>query len=261
MRDDYRRDSGRELVGVLIILIGFGFLLSTMGIFPFASIFARFWLPALFLGIGVWQMSRAHGSEGRFVGLFFLGFGVVIFLNSLDFFSPFGFRLRQLIVPGILIFIGMRLLMRASHSRGEDRDNSAPGYERGGHRRIRMETSGLNSEPSGDSSDFIDATAVLGGFNRKCSSQQFRGGDVTAVMGGGKLDLRDAKIQGDEAILDVFTMMGGMEILVPHDWVIEQRFTPVLGGYEDRTRQDGQASAKRLTIKGLTIMGGVVVSN
>ena len=258
MREDFRRDSGRELVGVVIILIGFGFLMSTMGIFPFASIFARFWLPALFLGIGVWQMSRAHGSEGRFVGLFFLAFGVVILLNNLDIFGPFGFRLRQLIVPGILIFIGMRLLLRA-HSRGEDRGDRD--WERRERRRVRIETSGIDSEPSSDSSDFIDATAVLGGFNRKCSSQQFRGGDITAVMGGGKLDLRDAKIHGDEAVLDVFTMMGGMEIHVPHDWMIEQRFTPILGGYEDRTKQDGQAGAKRLTIKGLTIMGGVVVSN
>jgi predicted membrane protein len=256
MNGDTRRESGREMAGLVIILIGFGLLMNTMGIIPIGAVVARFWLPAVFVGVGVYQLARAHGREGRFMGWFFVGLGVLILLNNLELFAPFSFRLRQLIAPAILIFIGMRLLIRASDSRGNDGFRgtaSAP--------HVKVHTSGAHSEPSVDSSDFIDATAVLGGFNRKSSSQQFRGGDVTAIMGGGKLDLREAKIQGNEAVLDIFTLMGGMEIMVPHEWVIEQRFTPILGGYEDRTRQDGQPGAKKLAIKGVTIMGGVVVTN
>lgn len=256
MNGDTRRESSREMAGLVIILVGFGLLMNTMGIIPIGATVARFWLPAVFVGVGAYQLARAHGREGRFMGWFFVGLGVLILLNNLNLFAPFTFRLRQLIAPAILIFIGMRLLIRASSSRGDDAfqgSSSSP--------QVKVHVSGANSEPSVDSSDFVDATAVLGGFNRKSSSQQFRGGDVTAIMGGGKLDLRDAKIQGNEAVLDIFTLMGGMEIMVPHEWVIEQRFTPILGGYEDRTRQDGQPGAKKLVIKGVTIMGGVVVTN
>ena len=251
MNEDSRRDSGREMAGLVIILIGFGLLMSTMGIVPFGAIFARYWLPALFIGIGAFLLVRSHGRESRFIGLFFLGFGVLMLLNAMQIF-PFSFSVRQLIVPGVLIFIGMRLLVRHSGAPElryrEHADRAKRDWDKG-------------REASTDASDFIDATAVLGGFNRRCSSQQFRGGDVTAVMGGGKLDLRDAKIQGSEAVLDVFTLMGGMEILVPQDWVIEQRFTPIMGGYEDKTRHNGQAGAQRLAIKGVTIMGGVTVTN
>jgi predicted membrane protein len=259
MNGETRRESGREMAGFVIILIGFGLLLNTMGIVPFGEVVARFWLPAVFVGVGLFQLARSHGREGRFMGWFFLGLGVLILLNTLNLFAPFSFRLRQLIAPAILIFIGMRLLIRAADRRGGGGNAGSAGFQ--GTARVSINTSGTASDPSVDSSDFIDATAVLGGFNRKSSSQQLRGGDVTAIMGGGKLDLRDAKIQGNEAVLDVFTIMGGMEIMVPHDWVIEQRFTPILGGYEDKTRQDGQPGAKKLAIKGVTIMGGVVVTN
>ena len=37
----------------------------------------------------------------------------------------------------------------------------------------------------------VSAVAVMGGFDRKITSQEFRGGELTAFMGGGKLDLRE----------------------------------------------------------------------
>jgi predicted membrane protein len=99
-------------------------------------------------------------------------------------------------------------------------------------------------EQQTDSSDFIHATVILVGLNRKCPSQQFRGGDLTAIMGGGKIDLRDAQIQGGEAVLDIFTLMGGLEILVPPSWIVEPRFTPILGGFSDRTNHQTQGTQK-----------------
>jgi predicted membrane protein len=115
-------------------------------------------------------------------------------------------------------------------------------------------------DQSTDSSDYIQATAILGGFNRKCASQQFRGGDFTAIMGGGKIDLRDAQMETDQAVIDVFAVMGGMEIQVPMDWSVEQGFVPILGGYDDKTRK-APGKSKRLLIHGTTIMGGISVSN
>jgi len=149
-----------------------------------------------------------------------------------------------LIGPAILIWIGLTFLTRSSRPR---------------HVRFRQPRA-FGPEPFTDSSNFVHATVILGGFNRKCPSQQFRGGDLTAIMGGGKLDLRDAHIEENEAVLDIFTLMGGIEIQVPRDWIVEQRFTPILGGFEDRTRPEKQ-STQRLAIHGTAVMGGVVVSN
>jgi predicted membrane protein len=116
------------------------------------------------------------------------------------------------------------------------------------------------TDQSTDSSDFIRATVILGSFNRRCPSQNFRGGDVTAMMGGGKIDLRGAQIQGNEAVLDIFVLMGGLEIQVPESWVVEPRFTPILGGYEDRTNRL-TLGTQRLVITGGAIMGGITILN
>jgi predicted membrane protein len=157
---------------------------------------------------------------------------------------------RRWIVPAILIWIGMTFLTRGPRSLWHSREHGPRGS---------LATDPA-ADPATDSSEFIHASAFLGGFNRKCSSQTFRGGDITAFMGGGKIDLRDARIDGNEAVLDIFAMMGGVEIEVPRDWIVEPRFTPILGGYEDRTKPQNQGS-QRLIIHGTAIMGGVTVKN
>src|SRR5262249_40571959 len=163
----------------------------------------RFWLPTLFIGIGILLLSRRGGSTG---GLFFILFGVLFLLGGLNVWDG---DYRRWIGPGILIWIGLAFLLRNPN-----------GPRRMRRERIRAEGNPGESNPewkknigvqeSTDSSDFIYVSAILGGFNRKCPSQQFRGGDLTAIMGGGKIDLREARIQETGAVLDVFALMGGI---------------------------------------------------
>ena len=243
MTPEYQRgNSGRELTGIIIIVIGFGLLMNTMGILPgipFWPIIQRFWLPALFIGIGVLLLSRRGPHDSYTGGLFFILFGVLFLMGGLNVWDG---RYRFFIGPAILIWIGLTFLTRSSRPRRDPPLNAS------------------RPEPFTDSSNFVHATVILGGVNRKCPSQQFRGGDITAIMGGGKLDLRDAHIEESEAVLDIFVLMGGLEIQVPRDWIVEQRFTPILGGFEDRTHPEKQGT-QRLAIHGTAIMGGVIVSN
>jgi hypothetical protein len=105
----------------------------------------------------------------------------------------------------------------------------------------------------------VDIVAVLGGFERRVGSQDFRGGEITAVMGGCALDLRDASIV-KEAVINVFTIWGGINIKVPPDWTVVLNGTPVMGGFAEKTVRPPDAS-KRLVITGYAIMGGVEVRN
>jgi len=76
--------------------------------------------------------------------------------------------------------------------------------------------------------------AVMGQSHGVSHSTSFQGGDMTSVMGGSRLDLREAKMApGQEATIDVFGVMGEVEILVPEDWVVDVRATPVMGGVRD----------------------------
>jgi hypothetical protein len=114
--------------------------------------------------------------------------------------------------------------------------------------------------PASDTNSTLSAVAVLSGVNRGNNSRTFRGGDLTAIMGGCEVDLRHAAIDG-EAIIDVFAMWGGIEIRVPEDWTVIGRVTPLLGGFDDKTRPPQGAGAHRLIVRGMVIMGGVEVKN
>jgi hypothetical protein len=114
--------------------------------------------------------------------------------------------------------------------------------------------------PASDANSTLSALAVLGGMNRGNNSRTFRGGDLTAVLGGCEIDLRQAAIDG-EAVLEVFAMWGGIEIKVPDDWTIVGRVTPILGGFDDKTRPPLGATAHRLVVRGFAIMGGIEVKN
>jgi predicted membrane protein len=107
----------------------------------------------------------------------------------------------------------------------------------------------------------LSATAVLGGVKRLNNSQDFRGGDATAIMGGCEIDLRAASITvPHEPVLEVFAMWGGIQIRVPPDWTVVSRVDPILGGFEDKTAQPKDES-KRFVVRGTVVMGGVEVKN
>jgi predicted membrane protein len=73
------------------------------------------------------------------------------------------------------------------------------------------------------------------------------------------LDLRGSSIQA-EAVLNVFTLMGGITLKVPPDWTVALNGTPIMGGFDEKTTP-APNSSKRLIIRGYAIMGGVEVRN
>jgi predicted membrane protein len=237
MSAEFRDETtGRELAGLVIVMVGFGLLLNALGILPFASVIARFWLPATFVAIGVILLSKSHANEKNFGAFFLIGFGALLFIGKLN---SIHMSMWQLLGPALVIWIGVSVLMKGSAFRPK-RSSANPAAA---------------SNPN-----YITATAVLGSFEQRPSSQQFAGGELTAFMGGGKLDLRDAEIAGDEAAIDVFTVMGGMEIIVPEKWIVENRITAILGGVEDTTRP-ARDTTKRLILRGTALLGGVEVRN
>jgi hypothetical protein len=101
---------------------------------------------------------------------------------------------------------------------------------------------------------------VLGSVVRGNNSPAFRGGELTAVLGGCEIDLRHAMIEGD-AVIEVFALWGGIEIRVPEDWTIISRVTPILAGVEDKTRPPQTASRHRLVLRGFLVMAGLEIKN
>ena len=217
----------RIVFGVLVVAVGALFLLDNLGYF-YAEDVLRFW-PAGLIAIGVAVVSQV-GRSGRW-----LSGGILIVIGAWLLAGELGFiRVRFWdFWPLVLVLVGGSIILRAL----------APG--RG---------------PGGDDKSRVRALAVMSGIERTSSSREFRGGELTAVMGGCEIDLRGATITNGPAVIDVFAVWGGIDVRVPEGWAVENRVFPFLGGVEDRTRPAPDAT-ERLVVKGLVVMGGVEIKN
>lgn len=104
-------------------------------------------------------------------------------------------------------------------------------------------------------------SAILGGRQHRNELGTFVGGEVTAFMGGVELDFSGSTMSGEEAELDLFVVMGGVDMRIPRDWVIVDEVGIVMGGIEDQTRAPDSATAKRLVLNGSVLMGGLNIKN
>ena len=126
------------------------------------------------------------------------------------------------------------------------------------------------STATADRDNTLAVFAVMGGVKRISTAERFRGGEVTALMGGTQIDLRRAAIPpGEEAVIDVFVIMGGGEILVPSSWTVVTSLVPVMGGVDDKRLPPLPGSAEglagkpapRLVLRGLLLMGGIEIKS
>jgi hypothetical protein len=112
-----------------------------------------------------------------------------------------------------------------------------------------------------DSSETASVVAVMGRHQQVSSAPDFRSAEVTTIMGHADLDLRSATVvPGEEAVIEVFTLMGESAIRVPEGWNVDLRVTRVLGGIKDRRTGDHNvAGAPRIVIRGFVMWGGLVI--
>jgi hypothetical protein len=88
---------------------------------------------------------------------------------------------------------------------------------------------------SESSDERVTLVAVMGTDTRTSHATDFERADMTAFMGSSRLDLRQARIApGEEAVVEVFGMMGEVQVLVPEGWTVDVRTVPIMGGVRDQ---------------------------
>jgi predicted membrane protein len=234
-------------LGLLIAAAGVVLLLDQQGIIDANKVFQYFW-PIFCISFGLVNVFQTGGR--RIWGIILLIVGVLLVFDNLGF-ARIGFHT---IWPVIIIAIGGLMVWQAIAPHSNPLSGQAE--------TLRER---LNQWRHGDSSgsDF-NQIAIFGGFKRRFTAKNFRGGSVMAVMGGYEIDLRQADIEGDSATIDATSIMGGGEIKVPDNWRISIDGIGLFGAYVDETHQLPAADAtpqKHLIVKGIAFMGGVVIKN
>ena len=278
-----RRGGPHIFIGLLFVGWGVLQLLDTLGLMEMRDAFRTYW-PVGLVAWGGWILLTGHVVERVFgVGLIFVG-GILLG-NRL-----YGWNVNLFALwPLFLIAIGLRIMLGGGqrrhwrHYRLRDRrrlrfearygdpatfDSTATGArdDASGSAAPTADDGAATRSPETDAStDDAAATfrefACLGGVERRNTSQAFRGGEATALLGGIELDLRECRMASPEARIEVFACMGGISMRIPRDWNVQSEVAAILGGFHDQSTPPVETNARRLIIRGQAIMGGIEVTN
>lgn len=259
-------------VPLLVILFGVIFLLDQFHWVSADRAFAYFW-PAVLILFGLECLSWRRRGPGWVWGVIAIGAGAAWIAQNMGY---LGFDVGRL-WPLLLIAFGVAMLVRGPRRSRYYRRHWEAGHWGGGTAGPGSVSSGTSAtspssggaavataatRPTGEDESWVDGTAVLGGFQRRITVPNFRGGHITSCLGGYNLDLSRAEIAGESAVIDIFACFGGGEIRVPDHWIIDVQVQQLLGGCSDETRQTPPpVGAKRLIIQGTAVFGGVVIKN
>ncbi len=242
-------------VGIILTTIGVLFLLQNLGVYGFEDAW-NYW-PVILIALGVSRAASSYGWGGRVWGGTLVAVGTILLLEKLDLLPRFAWgQLWPLIIVGLGISMLVKNLER-QHRRDNAPDAPAAG-------------AGIAASPTigGGSSGAVGSTlnewAIFSGVRRRVDSQEFEGGEVTAVFGGAEIDLRGAGMKKEEVIVDINAVFGGVDMRVPETWEIVMRGAPIFGGFEDQTTVPRALEGKktpRLIIVGSAVFGGVSVKN
>lgn len=212
-------------MGVLVIIIGVTLLLSSLNIWNFGEIVNIWWpLAVIVMGVIIFINDRSAYLWAFLV----VAIGVVWQLNRLEIIDV---SIWSLFWPLFIILVGVSLL----------RSRKLP----------RKQADVTNRQ---------NITAILGGTEQREQSQDYQGSRVTAVLGGVKLDLRQAKIV-KEATIEVFAFWGGVEIIAPEDVIVKNNLSNILAGTEYKMVPTTKKNAPVLNIIGDVVMAGVEIKH
>jgi predicted membrane protein len=223
--EDHKNNS-RAIIGVLLILAGLLLIAVNFNWLPWNIRGIVFSWQGLLILIGLFLLiSRSN----RLSGYILIGIGA-FFLIPRVWDIPFNWH--HLFWPVILVAIGLLLITR-----------------RWGTQRI----------PAENSTEYIDDLSFFGGGDKVITCQNFRGGKITSLFGGSKIDLRSANLAKGKNIIDIFAMFGGTKLIVPTSWDVKIEVSSLFGGFSDKRRSrpdEIRDPTRELIIKGITIFGG-----
>jgi hypothetical protein len=228
----------KVIFAIGLIFFGLAFLLKNLGL-HFIPEPWRFW-PVILILLGFSQMLRHREPRQSFSGIVFILVGALFLVSNLELIERFRLKGEHL-WPLLVIIFGIKLLTQAFSRR--------------------------NKYPM--DSSYINLSALMGGGGVHYVSKKLKGGQVTAIMGGYEINLKDADMEGDTMVIDIFAFWGGVDISVPSHWNVIMEGFPVMGGMEHKKVSDPEESPetlhsqkqKNLVIKGMAIMGGVEVKS
>ncbi len=241
---------GRIFFGIIVVVVGVLLLLMALDLVPLDGIGELLlYIPSLFILWGLYllvaqKFKRASGP------IVLIAIATVVQLMLLD-------VLRWAYVwPIAIILIGVAIIAGGAGYHGRRR--------RRRERRRNREHRHAKAESRTSAEGYLDISVTMSEANERNRSKEFKGGEISSVMGSVKLDLTEAEIAEPPARIHVDIVMGGLEILVPEHWIVQNDTARTMGEVEDQTESRRSAAiddGATLIISGSVVMGHATIQS
>lgn len=268
IRTNKRYNIGRVLSGFILLAVGIILLLKQLG---FELPYWLFTWPMLLIVIGFFVGARHGYHSNKWLIVVLIG---VLFL--IDKTIP-GINISHFIWPIIIMTAGLMIIFRPRKKRLRDEHWrkwwEEQRYNKQEYRKHKFDKyrdyhydykqyTMPNDDKTGE--DFINSTTIFGGIEKSVLSKTFKGGEIVNICGGTELNLSQADIEG-KVVLDITQVLGGTKLIVPSHWEIKsEMMVAVFGGLEDKRAIKPETTidtTKILVIKGISVFGGISISN
>lgn len=246
--------SGKVWAGLIIVGIGSLLLLNNLGLHLPHWIFNwSNWLIVIGLFVGV----RNNFRNSSWFIMILIG----SYFTLEEIFR--GYDMTNVVFPVMLLALGLFLILKPK-STHNFRKNKWKNKNSGYNTFEQVNPLGQEPDTSADAkkdfnpNDYIDSVNVFGSSNQVIYSKNLKGGEITAVFGGGDINLTQSDFEG-QIILEVTAVFGGVKIVVPPTWQIKSEVTAVFGGVDDKRAiyPASEQSNKLIIIRGTVLFGGV----
>jgi predicted membrane protein len=235
-RRQYRHHGSHGIfIGAIVVAIGCLLLLDNLRIVRFHD-FWQYW-PVILIAFGVSRILDSQSLSGYVWGGGIALTGAFLLLDNLDIIA---FN-AEVLWPILLIAFGVSVLVRAL-----ERNRFGAGV------------------PPSSTAPVVGTHAFFSDSKSGTETQDFHGGDATAIFGAARFDLRNASMTVEEARIDVNVVFGEAEIRVPETWSVVNRAVVVFAGVNDKTihpKPDPNVKTPRLVITGGVIFGAITLRN
>ncbi len=237
--DPAERRRGKMIGGLLVAFLGSLYLLIQLDVLPFNIYNA--W-PLVLIGLGL-ILGVKHRFRNHAWWILIL-IGAAYSIDDFPIIPAKHIYAHDLLWPAAIIIAGLMIAFRPHRKKYED----CPPFVTP---KFTSEANDLNIE------------VLFGGRKEIITSKTFKGGHVQATFGGCELNMMQAD-NAEPIELDLRITFGGVEIIAPSHWEVQNEIAPTMGSVEDqrsvRTPNPGE-ERRVLILRGSVTFGSVEIKS
>lgn len=236
-RQQHPRPKGDKLwFGFALAFVGAMLLVKKLGLFYFS--WHSTW-PIILIAIGLFIGVQKRFRNHTWWILILIGGA-----HMIPVFDIAGTTSENLMLPVGLIIAGVAIALRSNRRKNRFTD----------HMQVVTSTESV-----------LNIDVMFGGRKEIVTSKEFRGGNVSTSFGGAEINLTQADGTVQPMIINLKVFCGGVELIVPSHWELQNEVDPVMGSVEDKrtlhTAPAGNEEKKVLILRGTCTCGGVEIKS